>query len=152
MDAIARVQITLQDRDRNDGAVHWNIPSSVTFDDVIAALLSTGLPRIAALSDATFTRMTVTYRHTVNAPALAPIGSSTHRKLMVFVRNADQDLDMISVPSPIASLFESTGAYAGIRALPAELLDLLDLLDLLPFVTRDGRILGIEYAAGALAY
>lgn len=152
MDAIARVRLTLQDRDHNDGTVQWNIPSTVTFDSVVAALLAEGIPRVMALSDATFMRATVFYTHTANAPAPAPESSSTHRKLMLFVRNINSDLDMISIPSPIAAIFDSSGLYEGIRVNPLAIADMIALLSMLPFRTKDNRLLGSEYITGALAY
>lgn len=147
----ARIQLVFLDRDGNEGAIHWYIAPS--FDEsILNQAITIAAPRIEALSDARFIRATLEYRFQIISPELAPLSSNVRRKALLIFQNADDELDALTIVSPIDNLYESDGPYAGIRVKPALIHDLEALFDDIEFVTKDGRNFGPLFVAGGLAY
>jgi hypothetical protein len=152
MNAIAKLQFYFADRDGNRGALQWYIPSSLDPDTVLASAIAIALPRIQACSDSVFDHVTLEYRSLPGASSLPGATSNMRRKALLIFRNADSELDALSIPSPVDSLFESSGIYAGMRVDAGQLADLVDMLDSILFRTKDDRPFGSLFIAGSLAY
>jgi hypothetical protein len=151
LEPIATLSMIYLDREQNEGTMRWRVSSSADPDAVFAAVFSTIAPRIAALSDAELWRVTIEYRHIVTAPEVNPAADVSRRVLLLF-ENADGEVNALTIFSPIESLFEATGPYAGIRVVPSAVEPLVNLLVSLPFRTSDDRPFGALFLAGSLAY
>jgi hypothetical protein len=152
MNAVARIQFWWKDRDGNEGAIQWYVPSSVAYTDVLGDAIAVAIPRMQALTDAVFQRVVIEYKSSLFSPAEPPEGSTIRRKALLIFQNADEELDALTILSPVSSLYETTGPYAGIRVDPTQLVDLVDMLSSIAFRTKDDRQFGSIFVAGSLAY
>ncbi len=109
--------------------------------------------RMAALSDAVVTKIDLVWRYTIDSPGTPADTSDTSRKILMFVTNADDEINAMIIPSPQAAIWETVGAYAGIRLdlLSAGAVGFAAMLTAVDFRTEDGRIFGTVLAAGGLA-
>lgn len=75
------------------------------------------------------------------------------RKVLLLMVNDADEINGIMVPSPDSAIFETTGAYAGIRVdlASAGAIGWADMLLEVDLRTDDNRALGAELAAGGLA-
>jgi hypothetical protein len=152
MHAIARLQFWFMDRDGNMGAVQWYIPSSLDPESVLENAIALALPRIQACVDSAFDHVVVEYRSSPGASSSPGATSNIHRKALLIFSNADSELDALSIPSPVATLYETSGIYAGMRVDAGQLADLVNMLDSILFRTKDDRPFGSVFVAGSLAY
>lgn len=105
-----------------------------------------------AFSNGVLFKIELTWRHKIDSPATPPIGSSVERKLLLLVTNTEDEINGIVIPSP-GDVFESVGAYAGIRLdlASAGAIGFADMLLVVELQTSDGRPVGSILAAGGLA-
>jgi len=105
-----------------------------------------------ALSNGLLVKIDLTWRYTVDSPADADASADLSRKILMLVVNADDEINGLVIPSP-RDLWETTGAYAGIRLdlTSAGALGFVALLESMDMRTDDNRALGTILAAGGLA-
>lgn len=150
---VVRICFTFSDRDTNTADIHFYLP----FDTPVATVFDFAygvVPYLHAISDATVTRITVRYAHTIDTPPEPPITSELQRKLLLFLGEEDS-YEALKVPSPRQEIFEDTGPYAGIR------LDMSNPtvqafatnypLWSIPLCTEDGEVIAVPLVTGGLA-
>lgn len=144
------IGITFSDRDTNRAKNTFYTAWTLTIADVwaLAEHLASALE---AISDAALYKIEVVYRWRADDPPDAPDSSSVERKVLLLITNDDAEINGIIIPSPI-DLFETTGAYAGVRIdlLNPGIVAFQDMLGTLDFRTDDDRQLGQVVAAGGL--
>jgi hypothetical protein len=148
---VAKVGITLRDRDNNSAKVTFYCAFATPIADAWSFALAVA-DRVGALSDALITSIDIAWRWTVDSPATPALTSSIERKLLLFMINADEDINGMIIPSP-SDNWETIGSYAGIRLdlASAGALQWSAMLAALDLRTQDGRELGTVLAAGGLA-
>lgn len=109
--------------------------------------------RMAALSDAVVTKVDLVWRYTIDSPGTPADTSDISRKILMLVTNADDEINGMIIPSPQAAIWETLGAYAGIRLDLASsgAVGFVGMLEAVDLRTGDNRIFGTVLAAGGLA-
>lgn len=105
-----------------------------------------------ALSNALLCKIDLTWRYTVDSPALADASADLSRKILMLIVNEDDEINGIVIPSP-ADNWEIAGSYAGIRLdlASAGALAFVAMLESMDLRTEDDHAVGIILAAGGLA-
>jgi hypothetical protein len=140
------------DRDGNDATMTFYCAFAVPIEDAVASAIAIA-DGLAMLSDAVITRVSLSWRATIDDPAMPAESSDISRKLLMLITNPDDEINAVIIPSPDADIFETTGSYAGIRLdlTHAGALAFADMLTTMEFRTDDNRQLGTDLVAGGLA-
>lgn len=146
------VALTFRDRDSNRAVATSYCPigaPTTAIWDYAYALGAT----MQSLSNGILAEIKLTWRYTIDSPATPATDSTNERKLLMLMLNDDMEINGIIVPSPDSAIFETTGAYAGIRLdlASAGALGWIDMLASMDLRTDDNRAVGTELAAGGLA-
>lgn len=149
---VIAIGISWRDRDANRAKATCYCPIS-TPEDTAWSLAIAIANCMVAISDAVLTKIELVWRWRVDDLGTPPEESTVERKILMLVINEDAEINGMSIPSPRAALWETTGAYAGIRLdlLSAGAVGFADMLAVIDLQTEDGRIFGTELAAGGLA-
>lgn len=145
------IAISFNDRDGNRAKATCYCP--VTASEENAWLLAmTIADRMQAFSDGVLFKVELTWKYRVEPTPTPPEDSTVERKLLLLVTNEDEEINGMIVPSP-GDVFESTGAYAGIRLdlASAGAIGFADMLLVVDLQTSDDRSVGTTLAAGGLA-
>lgn len=146
----ATIQIGYVDRDLETAHVTTYAPSSAALEDIYS-LAQAFVDRIRPLTDAKARLITITYKFTFTGGSLLE-NIDKNRKLLLLVRNTDDELSAIHMPWPRDTIFEQTGAYTGIRIdrEHPDIVSFSDMLSLIDFRNYDGRPLGNDLITGGL--
>lgn len=141
------IKFVFRDRDQNDGQCTMYLPVATTVDDAANfAFLAADI--LQDMSNAILYKIQLVYQQINNNSEAPPADSDTKRLLMYFAQNVSRDINMIAIPSPRSELFETTGAYANIRAYAGDpaLANFSALMETLH--TQDARPFGSFIVAG----
>lgn len=149
-----KIRLVFRDRGRNEASTHLYLPFSVPVDDVFT-FVDAAMPRYNAVSDALIARVVVEYEYYfTDLPDPSPT-SDVLQTLLLFYRNEDLEVEVISIPSPKDEIFEMTGDYAGVRidmTSPAIIeWQQMTIGGTIQFLTKDNIIIGPELITGGMA-
>lgn len=104
-----------------------------------------------AISSALLYKIDLTWRYTVDSPPDPALDSTTERKILLLITNADEEINGLVLPSP-AENWEVLGNYAGIRLdlASAGAVAFAAMLLTADLRTEDNRAFGTTLVAGGL--
>lgn len=150
----AKTRLVFRDRDGQEASTHIYLPFAYTLDQIFA-FVNAAIPRYLAVSNAIIVRVEVVYEWYYRNLPEAEEGSDSTRTLLLFYRNENGTIDVLSIVSPRNTIYETTGPYAGIRIdknHPAIVAwQDITVNGLLTFVNQYGELLGPELLTGGIA-
>lgn len=117
-DSTAKVMLVYHDRDKRQSRLMFRLPFSISgpaaldWAEGIASI-------IQSVSDAVLQKIIISWDWRETSPLEPGDRSDVNRKAVLFYRNDDY-YEAIFVPSPINSIFESEGTFAGVRVDPLQ--------------------------------
>lgn len=148
---VVKIGLTFRDRDGNRAVLtcYCSFAATIAESWTLANMMA---DRAGALSDAVIVQISIAYRYTIDSPSSAGDASNIEHKLLLLMKNADEEVNGMIIPSP-RDLFETTGSYAGIRLdmSSSGALAWIDLLESIDLRTQDDRALGTTLVVGGLA-
>lgn len=149
--ATIAIGVTFSDREGNRAKATCYcavaVPQSTAW-----ALANAIADKMLGISNGVVSKIDLTWRYTIDSPATPAADSTMERKVLLFMVNDAEEINAILIPSPDSAIFETTGAYAGIRVdlASAGAIGWSDMLALVDLRTDDNRAVGVELAAGGL--
>jgi hypothetical protein len=142
--------LSFRDRDGNRAKATCYCAFAMSQSDAWALAFGIG-DRMQAISNGVLFKVELTWRYTIDSPAAPAAGSNVARKILMLVTNEDDEINGIVIPSP-GDIFESIGAYAGIRLdlATSGAIGFADMLLVVELRTSDDRAVGTHLVTGGL--
>lgn len=147
---VVAIGITFRDRDGNRAKATCYCAFALPVADVWTLAFRIAA-RMQAISSALLYKIDLTWRYTVDSPPDPALDSTTERKILLLITNADEEINGLVLPSP-AENWEVLGNYAGIRLdlASAGAVAFAAMLLTADLRTEDNRAFGTTLVAGGL--